>query len=121
MHPVIAKTFGGLSLQYYFRQFLFGLIFPVLIYFMMSWSANANPVSLAVIGVMLINTVLYPYSRFVYEGIVGFVVGQNMFWVNALFLLFVKLMTMALCWGLAIFVAPVGLAYLYFQNGKANR
>jgi hypothetical protein len=25
MHPVIAKTFGGLSAQYYFRQFVFAL------------------------------------------------------------------------------------------------
>ncbi|SFH57403.1 hypothetical protein SAMN05216299_12440 [Nitrosospira sp. Nsp14] len=26
MHPVIAKTFGGLSKPYYFRQFFFGLL-----------------------------------------------------------------------------------------------
>jgi hypothetical protein len=24
MHPIIAKTFGGLTPQYYFRQFAFG-------------------------------------------------------------------------------------------------
>lgn len=28
MHPVISKTFGGLSRASYFRHFIFGLIFP---------------------------------------------------------------------------------------------
>lgn len=27
MHPVIAKTFGGLSPSYYVRQFLFELVY----------------------------------------------------------------------------------------------
>jgi len=116
MHPVIAKTFGGLTPQYYFRQFVFGLIFPALMYFMLSRSPH--PVPFVMIGMVVINTLLYPYSRFVYEGVVGFIVGQNMFWVNAFFMLFVKIMTMALCWSLAIFIAPLGLAYLYFRHSK---
>lgn len=66
MHPVIAKTFGGLSSQYYFRQFLFGLAFPALIYVM--------------------------------SGV-----------------------TMLLCWAFAIFIAPIGLAYLYYHHSKAER
>lgn len=30
MHPIIEKTLGGLSSQYYFRHFFFGLIITVL-------------------------------------------------------------------------------------------
>jgi hypothetical protein len=40
------------------------------------------------------------------------------FLTNALLLLFVKLVTMAICWSLAIFIAPVGLAYLYCHHSK---
>jgi hypothetical protein len=33
-------------------------------------------------------------------------------------MMFVKLMTMTLCWSGAIFIAPVGLAYLYYHHSK---
>jgi hypothetical protein len=118
MHPVIAKTFGGLSPQYHFRHFVFGLIFPVFIYFMAS--RGTHPIQLNMILFMVVNTVLYPYSRFVYESIANFVLGQNVFFVNALFMLFVKLITMLLCWVCAIFVAPIGLGYLYYHHSKAG-
>jgi hypothetical protein len=41
--------------------------------------------------------------------------------VNALLMMFVKLTTMALCWGYAIFIAPVGLAFLYYCHNKNGR
>lgn len=69
---------------------------------------------------VVVSTLLYPYSRFVYESIIGFVMGGNVFFVNAIFMLFTKFVTMAMCWGLAIFVAPVGLAYLYYHHSKAE-
>ena len=118
MHPIITKTLGGLSGQYYIRQFLFGLVFPAFAYFM----ASRNPDAIAVSGIIfcMVNTLLYPYSRFVYESIVGFIMGENLFFVNAILMLFVKLTTMAICWSLAIFIAPIGLAYLYYHHSKSN-
>jgi hypothetical protein len=67
---------------------------------------------------LVVNTLLYPYSRFVYESIMNFIMGQNVFFVNALLMLGVKLMTMLLCWAFAIFVAPIGLAYLYYHHSR---
>lgn len=119
MHPVIAKTFGGLSPQYYFRQFVFGLAFPLFIYFMTS--KGTHPIQISMVLLMVVNTLLYPYSRFVYESIMNFIMGQNAFWVNAFFMLFVKLITMALCWVFALFIAPIGLVYLYYYHSKASR
>lgn len=116
MHPVIAKTFGGLSKPYYFRQFFFGLLFLAFIMFMSFRSTQG--VSFGMVLVVAINTLLYPYARFVYESVVGFITGGNVFFVNAFLMLFVKLMTMALCWAGAIFIAPVGLAYLYYHHSK---
>lgn len=118
MHPVLAKTFGGLSREYYLRHFLFGLIFPILII----WASVSGPppheLTVATIGFCVVNTILYPYSRFVYESIVGFVMGGNVFFVNAFMLLFAKLITMMLCWFLAVFIAPLGLGYLYYRHSK---
>ncbi len=41
----------------------------------------------------------------VYESVVGF--------VNATVMLIVKLMTMAVCWSMAILIAPLGLIYIF--------
>jgi hypothetical protein len=120
MHPAFAKSFGGLSRAYYFRQLFFGSLFPLLVVVMST--AGSRPVNLpwSAYVVFAINTLLYPYSRFVYEGVVGFIVGGNLFVVNAFSMLFVKVLTMLLCWGMAIFIAPIGLLYLYIHHSRAN-
>lgn len=122
MHPVIARTFGGLSSQYYLRNFVFGLIYPALIWFVLSRSHQPKPVFgiIATIVVVAVNTLLYPYSRFAYESIVNFILGRNVFFVNAIMMLAVKWVTMTFCWGFAVFVAPVCLAYLYFSDSKSH-
>jgi hypothetical protein len=122
MHPVIVKIFGGLSRQYYLRQFVFGLIFPAMIWFFISHANRPMPFSAASIGIalMVINSCLYPYSRFVYESIIEFIMGRNVFFVNAILMLVTKFVTMLLCWYLALLIAPVGLLYLYLRNGRAD-
>jgi hypothetical protein len=120
MHPVIAKTFGGLSKAYYFRQLFFGLLFPLLFLAMSNAGSRPLAVPLAAYVLFAINTLLYPYSRFVYESAVGFIMGGNVFFVNAFFMLIVKFMTMAFCWSAAIFIAPIGLLYLYVHHSRAG-
>ncbi|MDQ0589184.1 hypothetical protein [Variovorax paradoxus] len=122
MHPVLVKTFGGLSRAYYIRQFLFGLIFPAFTLFMMTRGRSGpTDVGLPLALLFALNTLLYPYARFVYESAVGFVMGNNVFFVNAFLMLFVKAITMLLCWAFAIFIAPIGLIYLYFHHSKAEQ
>lgn len=120
MHPVIAKTFGGLSKAYYFRQLFFGLLFPLLLVAM--WNAGSRQLAVPLLAYVLlaINTFLYPYSRFVYESAVGFIMGDNVFFVNGLLMLIVKFMTMAICWSAAIFIAPMGLLYLYVHHSRTG-
>lgn len=119
MHPVIQKTLGGLSPQYYFRQFFFGLTVAAFMFFMSHQGGQSMPIGMLLFTVA--STLLYPYSRFVYESIVGFIMGENIFFVNAILMLVFKFVTMAMCWVFAIFVAPIGLAYLYFHHSKAER
>lgn len=117
MHPVLRKSFGGLSFAYYFRQMFFSLIVGLLY-------VGLNDPKQASVGFWFMagtNFFLYPYSRFVYERIVGFILGENIFFVNALLMLFFKLMTMVLCWGLAVVIAPLGLIYLYVHHSRAEQ
>lgn len=116
MHPVLAKTFGGLSASYYFRQFFFGAALAAFFY-LMSTQGKQEP-DFSILSMVVVNTLLYPYARFVYESVVGFILGSNVFLVNALLMLAARMMTMFMCWLLAIFIAPIGLIYLYFHHSK---
>ncbi|MCT7505313.1 hypothetical protein N5T62_04395 [Aliarcobacter cryaerophilus] len=33
-------------------------------------------------------------------------------------MMIVKFMTVVICWAMAIFIAPIGLAYLYYYHSK---
>lgn len=118
MHPVIQKTFGGLTPSYYGRQLFFGCIF--LVVFLLA-TANAGSTPFGSWLWAFASTFLYPYSRFAYEGVVGFVVGRNLFIVPAVLFVAFKIATMLMCWFLAMVIAPLGLAYLYFRHsGKLS-
>ena len=117
MNPIIQKTFGGLTKQYYIRQFLFGLIFPAIFIFILS-RGEANSISFFMILLWTVNTFLYPYSRFVYESIVEYILGDTIIISNIIVLVITKYITMAICWAAAIFIAPIGLLYLYFYHTK---
>ncbi|MGX1127177.1 hypothetical protein [Pseudomonas sp. HLS-6 TE3448] len=119
MHPLLVKTFGGLSTQYYLRNFLFGLIFPAILF--AAISNTPKGITFGLVLLCVINSLLYPYARFVYESVIGYIFGNNVFFVNALLMLMLKLMTMLMCWNLALFIAPLGLAYLYFYHSRAAR
>ena len=119
MHSVVLKTFGGLSPRYYFRQIFFGLMVAAFIFFMSTKGGRSMP--LGMVFFTVVSTLLYPYSRFAYESIIGFIMGENVFFVNAIFMLITKFMTMVICWVLALFIAPMGLAYLYYHHSKGER
>jgi hypothetical protein len=113
------KTFGGLQPAYYFRHLFFGLMIPALMY--LGSKDSAHPPSWEIYLYWFGSTVLYPYSRFVYESIVGFIVGDNVFYLNAWILLFWKLLTMFACWALAVGLAPLGLTYLYVCHSRRGK
>jgi hypothetical protein len=113
---IFNKTFGGLSSRYYVRQLFFASIFFVLFLYVVH--RTNKPIDIYFIAFLLISTLLYPYARFVYESIVEFIMGDNIFSLNVLLMLCFKLCTMNLCWVLAMFISPIGLAYLYYQNSK---
>ncbi|KAB7702899.1 hypothetical protein GBN15_00025 [Plesiomonas shigelloides] len=118
MQGIISKTFGGLSIKYYLRQIFFSIILASLVIFMQLNSDKQ--VEIGFIALIIINTLLYPYSRFAYESIIDFIMGDNVFFVNSIFLFAVKFITMTLCWFFAIFITPISLAYLYYHHSKAT-
>ncbi|PHM67986.1 hypothetical protein [Xenorhabdus sp. KJ12.1] len=116
---ILKKTLGGLNRSYLFRNLFFGIGISVLTIWMGSQSTKGIPIGIIMIS--MINAFLYPYARFVYEQIIAFIMGENVFFINVIVMLFAKIITMILCWGFSIFIAPIGLAYLYFYHTKQEK
>jgi len=121
MKDFFSKTLGGLTNEYYFRQFVFGLIITIAMTYTIP---QGDFLKLKIKDILFyiifftINTFLYPYSRYVYESIIDFVIGNNEFFVDSKIFMVIKILTMFLCWMFAIFIAPLGLLYLYYVNNK---
>lgn len=115
------KSFGGLSREYLFRQYFFAiaLAIAVMVFFSLVEQRSQTPdseLSWTFYILLTITTLLYPYSRWVYETVLGFILGRNLFIapLDTFFLL--KLFTMAMCFALAIWIAPIGLIAIYIYN-----
>lgn len=113
----LRKTFGGLNRSYYFRHFVFGALISYV--FMNIALQNPNRTYTGIFTLYISNAILYPYARFVYEQVINFLVGNQVFFINAILMLVVKLFTMVLCWFFSLFIAPIGLAYLFYHHTKA--
>ena len=120
MHPVIEKTFAGLSTGHYFRHLFFGILLAVLSIYMVTQGGKIS-IPLGAMVWLAVSVLLYPYSRYVYESIFNFIIGDNQFIVNAWFSMTLKVVMMFFCYMLAVFVAPVGLVFLYFYNSRQER
>ena len=116
MKQFFIDTFGGLKASYLIRQYLFAICLALFFYNILS--ENRHVLTFGEMAILMINTALYPYSRFVYESIIEFIVGENTFYVSAPLMLVVKLVTMIICWSAAILISPFGLTYIYFRNNR---
>jgi hypothetical protein len=114
MRSIIAATFGGLRLGYYARQLFFAGILGI----GFVWIDTSMKGEISWLNSMwaLLTTLLYPYSRFLYESVADFLLGENTFLVDGVLFVAGKLTFMLACWFLAILLAPLGLLYLYFRN-----
>ncbi|MCT7504900.1 hypothetical protein N5T62_02220 [Aliarcobacter cryaerophilus] len=83
MKEIFSKTFGGLTPFYYFRNLFFGaIIFVVMISIFLNSNDENMTLGIGNLTFMILSTLLYPYSRFVYESIASFIIGNNTFFVN---------------------------------------
>jgi hypothetical protein len=117
MNAIFSKTLGGLSKEYYIRQMIFSLIFGGFLIWA-SLTHLEGSFKWGNITMYVICTLLYPYSRFVYETIIQYILGNNQFFVNGLLFLITKFITMLICFMFSIFIAPIGLLYLYYHHSK---
>lgn len=92
----------ALSRSEYLRHLFFGSLLPLA----MLVASGVGLLNIPTAIYFILSTVLYPYSRFIYEQIVGFIVGDNILLVDGIVFIPAKAVTISICWFLAVFVAP---------------
>jgi len=108
------NPFKGLRAAYYFRHLFFAsLIFGLMLFVVL----QSDRVNYGAIALIALNTLLYPYAMFAYESIVGFLLGDNDYYVaiTPLYMVY-KYFVVTICWTFAIFIAPIGLLIIYFYQ-----
>lgn len=116
----IRRTFGGLSAAYYIRHFLIGLIFYVFIIFDFGGSKE-NPNYWSIMMTFTACQLLYPYAYFVYDRIADYILGDRGSYFVSHIMSVVRIFAVILCWFGAPIIAPLGLAWLYWEHGRQEQ
>lgn len=112
------RTFGSLEPKYLIRAYVLSAGFMALMVWMLFYltepSPDKNPLPILVF--FGAGALLFPFSKLVWDEIKRVMMGGNVFFLNAFVLLFAKLIINYLLWSFSLFIAPIGLAYLWFRN-----
>lgn len=116
------RIFGALRPAYLVRSYVIGLVLlGVMIAFLTNVEAKDNRGSpVAMYSYFILCTLLFPFAKLTWDELRNLAFGENVLVLNAALMLFLKFVINALLWGLAVFVAPFGVLYLWFRT-RASR
>lgn len=110
MKSIFLKTFGGLTASYLIRQYFFAILLGAFMLGFLSLGESEETrkiVNGPMIAFVVVNVILYPYARYVFDSIVSFVLGDNFFILPIPVMLMIKFFNIAMCFCFAIFMAPL--------------
>lgn len=118
---ILSRSFGGLRRSYYFRNLCSGG-FMLLCASSLYFQKDSNFPS-TIFYCLAIGTLLYPYSCFVYDSIIDFFRGDDIIITNPFnpILFSIRMALRVSGWLPSIFIAPVGLIWLYFSHARDNK
>ena len=120
------RSFFGLSKKYYFRQLIFGLFYFVIFCYFINNDKHINGIFPLQSHKNIFLTFyfpcifIYPYSRFVYESIASFIIGENKITMPFVTAISLKWATMTLCFLLSPIIAPIGLISIFIYHSVKN-
>lgn len=112
----------GLSSAYYWECFIKGAIVPVILVaiYIYTGKASVSQILLYSLG-WLVLLIFYPFSRFVYDSLMNFLMGNTIFITNAVLLFTWRYLVYAILLCFSIFIAPIGWIILFFINKSAYK
>ena len=113
----LKNMFQSLNRDWLIRHYLFGFAFYVFFVFTSVSQVGRFDAKLLI---FLPCALLYPFAMFVYESLVDFIVGDNVFFISGLLMLAWKVVRFFIIWLLAVPIGLIGFIYLYFVYGRQS-
>lgn len=110
------RTFGAIDRQFLVRAYLIGV--ALMAFFVwIELKAEGNIAAAAPqILLAIASTILFPFAKLVWNEIRDFLLGSNVFFLNAILMVAGKVVVNLMLWFFAFFIAPVGLVYLWYRT-----
>jgi hypothetical protein len=119
----IKNIFGSVSPQYLIRAYLISLAIAVIWFFANQAALEQNSQKILWYGYILVSALLFPFAKLVWDEVRDLIIGNNAVTYFGLWAIGVNFMFKAivnvLLWALAIFIAPLGILYLWWKQSKA--
>lgn len=121
---VVRRTLGSLSPRYAIRSYV--IAFALFAFF--TWMrAQPDPNVQGAIGgleasdygtlaVLFVGSLLFPFTKLVWDELRDLALGENFVLINAVVMLIAKIFINVMLWFVSIFVAPLGMLYLWWRS-----
>lgn len=110
------RALGGLNRGWMIRAWVIAAVFYGLMVFISLQGEKPLAERAAVMGYFGLCMLLFPWAKLVWDELKGFVLGDSILILPAIFLWPAKLLVNLCLFAFAVFVAPFGLAYLRFAT-----
>ncbi|MDR6623748.1 hypothetical protein [Caulobacter segnis] len=117
---IISRMFGAVQPRFLARAYFLGALFFAMTVWIQLQASHDLVRSVPVFLLFAVSTLLFPFSKLVWNEARDFIVGDTVFFGNAIIVVFAKFLINAMLWSFAIFVAPLGMAYLWFRTRGAS-
>ncbi|NPD17480.1 hypothetical protein HOY34_20040 [Xinfangfangia sp. D13-10-4-6] len=112
----LKRIFAGVDTRYILRAYLIGaILLAIVVGGFLSRTDNVGRAA-AVLGYFTLCTLLFPFAKLVWDQLKSLVLGETVLFLPIVFLYPAKMIVNVLLWGAAVFVAPFGIAYIWFNT-----
>ena len=118
----LKRIFGALQPTYLIRAYVISAVFMAMMVWLVLYPAKGEPLTIDRIAPLVIfgiGALLFPFSKLVWDEIKRVMMGGNVFFLPIIFLLPLKLLVNYMLWGFSIFIAPLGIAYLWLRSRQS--
>lgn len=118
----ISRTFGALRPTYVIRAYVIGAIFFACILWLHLQTPDTHSTTdkVVMLAYLFACTLLFPFAKLVWDELRNVALGSNFFLMNAAILIFLKLVVNMMLWFFAVFVAPLGILYLWYRSSDVS-
>ena len=113
---MLARIFGAVRREYLVRAYVIGFVFYAFFIFMDYQAGWPEGFFWKRAFPGLFCVAVFPFSKLVYDEFKRFVLGDNVFILNALVMVIAKIIINFTLFLFAWFVAPIGVAYLWYRS-----